>query len=175
LRSERPLEPTRVLIAQFARDALENRASTIGVNLPAQRIQQAADALGAASLPAPAEAPTTLVTIDDIDALLQQEQPHAEANRIAAELLGLAARIRREKTLARSERANMLVSLCQRLAAVSEQTPVDAPAGFEAIRAIVRDEISRAGLGTTITSSMPVGSPRFRKRHARREALASTS
>lgn len=58
-----------------------------------------------------------MVAIEDIDALLQQETPRAEANPIAAELL--ATCIRREKSWTRSERARQLISLCQRLVAVS--------------------------------------------------------
>src|SRR5579859_7929409 len=135
LRSQKPLEPARQLIADFARDALENSASTIGINPTARRLQEAVDALGAAASPAPAPSSQTLVPVDDVDVLLR-EQPLGEANQVAAELLRLAALIRRSSGWAGSERASALVSLCQRLVAVSEQVPMEAPAGLQAIRVI---------------------------------------
>lgn len=162
LRSDRPLEPTKLLVTEFARDAIENASSTIGMDPTARRLQQAVDALGGAALPPLDRGPQTLVPIDDIGALIQRERPHAEANQIAAELLSLAMCIRREKSWARSERANMLVSLCQRLADVSEK-PVDAPAGLEAIRAMIREEICRAGFGITLAPATPVDTASLRE------------
>jgi len=110
LRSERPLGPTKVM-AELARDALQ-KGSSLEINPLAWRLQKAVDALGSASVPPPADGTKTLVAIGDIDALLVRERPHAEANRIAAELLGLALRIRRGNNWVRSEPARMLVEAC---------------------------------------------------------------
>lgn len=141
LRSQEPLEPAKQLIAGFARDALENGAS--GTNRAAPRLHQAVAALGPAALAAPARSSQTLVPIDDIDAVLQ-EQPRAEVNRVAVSLLKVAMRFRRSPD---PHRERSLASLCQRLVTISEEVAMEAPAGLEAIRAVIREEISQAQLG----------------------------
>jgi hypothetical protein len=163
LRSERPLGPTKMLMAELARDALENGTSSMEINPLAWRLQKAVDALGSASWPPPAEGPQTPVAIGDIDALLQRERPRAEANRIATELLGLALRIRRGNNWVRSEPAKMLVSLCERLASLSEQEPLDTPNDLAAIRAIIREEVCRAGLGVPMAPASPVDAASLRE------------
>jgi hypothetical protein len=162
LRSQRPLEPARQLIADFARDALENGASTIEINPTECRLQEAVDALCPVALPAPAPSSQTLVSIDDVDVLLQ-EQPPGEPNQVAAELLRLAVRIRRSNGWAGSKRASALVSLCQRLVAVSETAPLDAPASLQAIRNIIREEISRASQRTTVNKTPQVDAASLRE------------
>lgn len=118
----------------------------------ARRLRQAVDALGAPTmLPSP-EPPDILVAINDIDALLQREQPLTEANQVAAELLTLAARIRREKSFARSERAKMLLSLCHKLIAVSES---NVPQWIGTVRSIVREELSNLTLAATAHPATP--------------------
>jgi hypothetical protein len=54
------------------------------------------------------------------------------------------------------ERSKALIALCQKVAAANENAPLDTPRGLQAIRAIIREEVSRAGLGMTINQT-----PRF--------------
>jgi integrase len=58
--------------------------------------------------------------------------------------------MRRERSWSRVERSKALIALCQKVAAANENAPFDTPAGLQAIRAIIREEVSRAGLGMTI-------------------------
>ena len=94
--------------------------------------------------------PTTWVSIDDVEPLLAAEQSYAGANAATADLLKLAIRMRREGSWSRVERSKALIALCQKVAAANENAPIATPRGLQALRAIIREEVSRAGLGTTI-------------------------
>ena len=87
--------------------------------------------------------------------LLATEQPRAEANVAATELLKLAIRMRREQGWSRAERAKALVALCQKVTLASQNAARDTPHGLQALRAIIREQVSRAGLWTTINQTPP--------------------
>lgn len=152
LRSERPLEPARALLGAFVDDFRQNSAGTREGHFRASvGLQKAAVTLGVPALPLPSGDSQNLVAVDDIGPIFRNERPRAEANQTAAELLQLAIAIRREKSWSRPERAKALVRLCQKLVAAGEDKPLDSPEGLSAVRAIIREEISRLGAGTTIT------------------------
>ena len=115
-----------------------------------QGLRAAAAALAVPAFPPIPDGDQTLVRVDDLDPLLTNEHPRTEANRTAASLLRLAIAIRREKSWSRPERAKALVAICRKLAVASDATALDSPRGLEAVRAIIREEVSRLGAGTTI-------------------------
>jgi hypothetical protein len=67
LRSERPLEPTQQLLSRFAQDAVEDAASTLGINVAAKRLQEAAAALGTSSASIAVHKPQTSAPSRDIE------------------------------------------------------------------------------------------------------------
>lgn len=154
LRSERPLEPAQRLLGAVLDDFRQNPAGTPqGHLLAAAGLQKAASALGVPAVTLPTVDGQTLVAIDNLDPIFDRERPRAEANQIAIDLLRLAARIRQERGWSRTDRAKALVALCQKLTAASEMAGLDSPSGLAAVRAILREEISRAGFRTTINQA----------------------
>ena len=57
------------------------------------------------------------------------------------------------RSWSRVERSKALIALCQKVAAANENAPIATPRGQQALRAIMRVEVSRAGLGTTINQT----------------------
>ena len=151
LRSERPLEPARALLGAFVDDFRQNSAGTREGHFRASLgLQKATITLGVPALPLPPGDGQTLVSVDDLTPVLTNEEPRAAANAVATDLLRLAVAIRREKSWSRPQRAKALIALCQNLAAVSDATPLDSPGGLAAVRAMIREEVSHLGAGTTI-------------------------
>lgn len=149
LRQDNPLGPAKALLGSFLQDF---SAHTIAIGdadyITHHNLQHVADTLGVPARLAPSG--ETLVDVDHIDPLLAREQPRGEANSTAVELLQLAMRIRRERGWSRTSRLNALMMLCQKVAAASDSVPLDTPHGLQAIRTIIREEVDRAGIGTTI-------------------------
>ncbi len=168
LRSEEPLEPAKVLLGSFAQDFVQRGAGTPeGIEIASLQLKRAIDTLGAPALPFLNDQDATWVSVDEIEPLLAREQPRTDANVAATELLRLAIRIRRERSWSRVERSKALVALCQKVAAAKEKAPFDTPAGLQALRAIIREEVSRAGLGTTIHQVPQFDAASLRETHHR--------
>jgi hypothetical protein len=154
LRSEEPLEPAQALLSRFLQDVSENASGTPeSTSMTAMRLQEAASSLGLPAPPLSNGDSETWVSVDDVVPLLATEQPRAEANVAATELLKLAIRMRREKGWSRAQRAKALVALCQKVTLANQNAALDTPHGLQALRAIIREEVSRAGLGTTINQT----------------------
>lgn len=164
LRSEHPLEPARAVLGRFVDDFRVNSAGTLfGHHLASQGLRRAAVALGVPALPPTSDGDETLVHVDDLDRILRTEPARGPHNLAARDLLQLAISIRRTKSWSRPERAKALVALCQKLAIASEATPLDGPKGLAAIRAIIQEEVSRVGLGTTINQAPQIDAVALRE------------
>jgi integrase len=164
LRSEEPLEPAKVLLGNFAQDFVKHAAGTpLGLQVASLQLKRAGEILGAPALPPDDEEDRTWVDVDHIEPLLASEPPRSDANVAATELLRLAIRMRRERSWSRVERSKALIALCQKVAAANEHAPLDTPAGLQAIRAIIREEVSRAGLGMTINQVPPFDAASLRE------------
>jgi integrase len=160
LSSERPLEPARSLLGAFVDDFRQNAAGTPEGHFRASAgLQTAAIRLGVPALPLPSGGSQTLVPIDDVVPVLMDEEPRAPANAVAAELLRLAIAIRQEKGWSRPGRARALIALCQKLTVASDVTPLDTPRGLDAVRAIIREEVSRLGEAGTVINQGPQFDP----------------
>jgi integrase len=164
LRSEEPLEPAKVLLGNFAQDFANNGAGTQeGFEVASLQLNRATKTLGAPALPFLENQDATWVNVDDVEPLLARETPRTDANAAAAELLRLAIRMRRERSWSRAERSKALIALCQKVAAANENMPIDTPRGLQAIRAIIREEVSRAGLRITIDQTQHLDASSFRE------------
>jgi len=122
LRSEEPLEPAKLLLGSFVQDFVQHGAGTPeGIELASLQLKRAIDTLGAPALPFLNDQDATWVSVDEIEPLLAREQPRAEPNAAAADLLKLAIRMRREGSWSRAERSKALVALCQKVATANER------------------------------------------------------
>jgi integrase len=163
LRAENPLEPATALLGSFLQDFSAHTAASSEATYDAalQNIQHVADTLSVPARFAPSD--ETLVDIDHIDPLLSREQPRGEANSTAVDLLQLAMRIRRERGWSRTSRLQALISLCQKVAAAGDSISLDTPRGLQAIRAIIREEVERAGVGTIIQQAPSFDAASFKE------------
>jgi integrase len=153
-RDDNPLEPAKALLGSFLQDFVRHGAGTPeSIVVASLKLKRATDTLGAPALPFLNTQEATWVSVDDVEPLLARERPRAEANAAAADLLKLAIRMRREGSWSRAERSKALLALCQKVAVANERAPLDTPHGLRALRAIIREEVSRAGLGTTINQT----------------------
>lgn len=91
-----PLDATRRLIAEFARDAAGTATRGVELSYVARRFRNASEALGSPVLAPPIQASQTLVPVDDIHQLLPADiEPQAEPNLLAIKLLKIAMSLRR--------------------------------------------------------------------------------
>lgn len=149
LRQDNPLEPAKALLGSFLQDfSARTSGQSVGYDSALDSLQHVADSLAIPARLAPSGA--TLIDIDHIDPLLLREQPRGDANSTAVELLQLAIQIRREHGWSKTSRLKALMALCQKVAAAGDAISLDTPSCLQAIRTIIREEVDRAGLGTTI-------------------------
>lgn len=161
LRSEEPMQPARMLLGQFVEDFTQNAAGTTdSLWASARHLNDVPTVLG--GCPAPAfDDGATLVDIDHVDPLLADERPRSQANAAALDLLKLAIKMRRARGWSHVQQAKALLSLCRQVALADEKTPLTTPAGLDALRAIIREEVSRATTGaTTPTPSLDLAALR---------------
>jgi hypothetical protein len=143
LRSENPLEPAQRLLGAFVEDiGGSGRASAFAAQRAIRSLRDASVRLGPAPA-SPASVPQTLISVDEIESLLDRHGPTAPANAAAMELLRIAIRIRRDPAKRTADRALALISLCQKVAVASAGTAMEAPSALAEIRDIVREEVSR--------------------------------
>ena len=160
LRSERPLEPATALLKALVDDCRVARAEP--GQLATQPEKRTYVIGGPSAVPLGASNEGTLVDLDEVADLLKTERPQFEPNQAAADLLHFAVAIKLSRSWTVPQKAEALVRVCEQLAAL-RYPPNRSAKGQDDVRAIIRDELSRAGLGTQRGQSAPFDPEAFRE------------
>jgi integrase len=153
LRSERPLEPARSLLGRIVEDLRADCAKKNIEHHPASEwLEKSQAVLGdgpPVTRPDPGQPLTSLKTLEY---LAREEGARSEDNRRAAKLLLDALAYRRQPGRPAATEGRRLLARFMSFAAAAR---VEERQGLGAVRAVIRDEVSRLGVGTTINQSVP--------------------
>jgi hypothetical protein len=167
LRSEKPLEPTKNLLGSFLDDVREHVSWIPDGSTALRRFEEAVATLGAPG-GTPSEGQQALVSLREAELVLREECPRAAANEIAATVMQYAFLISQEKSWSFVDRSREFASLCKELAAATTPVQLDGQSALEAVRAVIREEFSRASLAVPLREPQPAFDPT-----ALREILAT--